>query len=261
MLSSISTIVLGVVEGITEFLPISSTGHLILASSLLGIAQDNFQKSFEIIIQLGAILAVLVLYWKKLLLNWEIFKRVVVAFIPTGIIGLVVYKLLKHYLLGNVWIVVASLFIGGICLIIFESRHKEHDNAIAAIELLSYRQCIIIGLAQATAIIPGVSRSAATIVGGLALGLKRKTIVEFSFMLAIPTMVAASGLDLIKNINLFSRDQVASLALGFVVSFVTALATVRWLLRYVERHDFKLFGIYRIVVAVIFTLFILTHII
>ena len=261
MIGVFETVVLGVVEGVTEFLPISSTGHLILASSLMGISQDNFQKSFEIFIQLGAIGAVFVLYWKKLLLNWQIFKRVVIAFIPTGIIGFIIYKIAKQYLLGNVWIVLTALFIGGVLLLIFEAYHEERGPGAPSLEQLSFRQCIFIGVAQSVAIIPGVSRSAATIVGGMLLGLNRKTIVEFSFLLAIPTMAAASGLDLLKNYSLFSLDQAGILLLGFLVSGITAYFSIRWLLGYVERHSFRLFGAYRIAIAGIGMLFILWNII
>jgi undecaprenyl-diphosphatase len=192
----LESLVLGVVEGVTEFLPISSTGHLILASSLLGIPQSDFTKSFEIAIQLGAILAVILLYWRSLL-EVETLKRVVVAFIPTGVIGFALYHFLKSYLLGNTVIVVSSLFIGGVIFIIFERLTATRE--ITAPAPLTYRQAFLVGVCQAIAIIPGVSRSGATIIGGLALGVKRTTIVEFSFLLAIPTMLAATGLDLLET--------------------------------------------------------------
>ncbi len=261
------SIILGIVEGITEFLPISSTGHLILATEMLKIAQSDFVKSFEIIIQLGAILSVVVLYWKSLF-NIENLKKIIVGFIPTAIIGLALYKIIKTYLLGNQYVVLWALAIGGVVLILFEMWHKEgvvepaqtpaqspgETNALAQI---SYKQSFIVGLCQAVAVIPGVSRSAATIVGGMALGIKRKTIVEFSFLLAVPTMLAASGLDLVKNAKSFSVDQAGVLVVGFIVSFAVALLSIKVLLRFVRTHNFTSFGVYRIIVAIAFWLIVL----
>ncbi|MBU4369064.1 undecaprenyl-diphosphate phosphatase [Patescibacteria group bacterium] len=253
MLNFIQAIVLGIVEGITEFLPISSTAHLILASDLLRLAQTEFMKSFEIIIQLGAILAVVFLYWRAFL-NTEVLKRLMVAFIPTGILGLAFYKVIKYYLLGNTAVVLWSLFLGGLILIIFEKWHKEKENSLEEISKLPYKQCLIIGLFQSVAMIPGVSRSAATIVGGLILGLRRKTIVEFSFLLAAPTMLAATGLDLIKNAGAFSVEQFDLLSVGFVVSFVTAIIGIKFLLAYIQKNNFIAFGVYRIAIVVLFLL-------
>ena len=253
----IDSVILGIVEGITEFLPISSTGHLILASALLGVAQSDFVKSFEIIIQLGAICAVVVLYW-KLFFNIEILKRIVVAFIPTGIIGLALYKVVKTYLLGNEVIVLWALLIGGIALIVFEYFHKEKEHATQDIAAMTYKQSALIGLFQSIAIIPGVSRSAASIVGGLLVGMRRTTIVQFSFLLAVPTMLAASGLDIVKDHSSFSGSNIFTLLIGFVVAFVVALFSIKFLLSYVRKHNFVPFGIYRIVVAILFW-FIIFH--
>lgn len=250
------SIVLGIVEGVTEFLPISSTGHLILASELLKIGELNFTKSFEIIIQLGAILSVIALYWKYFL-NIENLKKIIVAFIPTGIIGLALYKIVKTYLLESQAVVLWALFLGGAALIIFELWHKEPADGAEEVEQISYKQSLWIGLCQSLAIIPGVSRSAATIVGGLLSGLKRKTIVEFSFLLAVPTMLAASGLDIVKEASSFSKDQFGVLAIGFVVSFVVALASIKFLLGFIKNHNFIPFGIYRVLLAIIFWLIIL----
>lgn len=249
-------LILGIVEGITEFLPISSTGHLILAGELMHIPAENFQKSFDIIIQLGAICSVIVLYWKTLW-NVENIKKLIVAFIPTGIIGLTVYKIVKVYLLGNQYIVLLSLFIGGIILIAFELWHKESDTATANISDITYKQAAYIGLFQSLAIIPGLSRSASTIIGGLLLGLKRTTIVEFSFLLAVPTMLAASSLDLLKNYSSFSSDQFGVLSVGFITSFVVAILSIKFLLGYIRKHNFISFGVYRIIVALLFWIFVL----
>jgi undecaprenyl-diphosphatase len=252
----LQSVLLGVIEGITEFLPISSTGHLILATEALGILHTEFQKSFEIIIQLGAILAVIALYWRDLI-QFEVLKKLFVAFLPTAVIGFALYPFVKGYLLGNEAVVLWALFLGGATLIVFEIFHKEKPRAAASLAEMSYQQSALIGLAQAVAIIPGVSRSAATIVGGLLLGLKRTTIVEFSFLLAVPTMVAATGLDLYQSAGSFSMDQFTYLAVGFVTSFIVALLSIKFLLAFVRSHTFIAFGFYRILLAIVFFLFIL----
>jgi undecaprenyl-diphosphatase len=247
----LDSIILGIVEGITEFLPISSTGHLILASAVLKLSESDFLKSFEISIQLGAILSVVVLYARSLLKNFELIKKTIVAFIPTGILGLAFYKVIKHYLLGNQSVVIATLLIGGILLILFEVWHRKRSQGSNEI---SYTQAFLIGLCQSVSMIPGVSRSAATIIGGMLLGIERKTIVEFSFLLAIPTMGAATGLDLLKSAHTFSMDQIEILAAGFIVSFIVALLAVKFFLRYIQHHTFIAFGVYRILLALAFYL-------
>lgn len=250
-------IILSIVEGITEFLPISSTGHLILASDLLKLQQTEFMKSFEIFIQLGAILGIVVLYWKTLIKNIEIWKRIIIAFIPTGILGIVFYKIVKTFLLGNVMVTLLALLIGGILLIILELVHKEKDNHKEKIEDISLKNAFLIGLFQSVSMIPGVSRSAATIVGGLILGTKRKTAIEFSFLLAIPTMIAATGLDLVKSNLSFDSGELSLLAIGFIGSFIVAILAVKFFLDFIKKHTFIPFGIYRIILAILFYLFII----
>ncbi|MES2007132.1 MAG: undecaprenyl-diphosphate phosphatase [Patescibacteria group bacterium] len=253
----ITALLLGVVEGITEFLPISSTGHLILVSELLKLPSTDFHKSFEIIIQLGAILSVVALYFKSFL-DIKVLKRLFVAFLPTGIIGLALYKVVKTYLLGSEAVVLCALLIGGVLIIAFELMHKEAPSEVEPTSAhITYKQSFLIGIFQAIAIIPGTSRSAATIIGGLMLGLRRKTIVEFSFLLAVPTMLAATGLDLVQNASSFSMDQFGVLAVGFVTSFVVALFSIKFLLRYVRNHSFIAFGVYRILLALLFWFIIL----
>ncbi|HSV43948.1 MAG TPA: undecaprenyl-diphosphate phosphatase [Candidatus Bathyarchaeia archaeon] len=250
-------IIFGIVEGISEFLPISSTGHLILTAQLLNIAQSDFIKSFQIIIQLGAICSVVVLYFKSLVTDIPTIKKIMAALIPTLVIGFIFYKLVKRLLLGNSHVVIWSLLIGGICLIVFELLHRERADATDSVEKISYRQAVIIGLFQSIAIIPGVSRSAATILGGLLLGLKRRTIVEFSFLLAVPTMLAATVLDLSKNLNAFSGDQFLFLLTGFVTSFIVALFAIKFLLNFINKHSFIAFGVYRIIIALLFFFLVL----
>lgn len=247
----IQSIILGIVEGVSEFLPVSSTAHLILTARILDLDQTEFLKSFEIIIQFGAILAVVFLYWKDLL-NLEIIKRLMVAFLPTGILGLIFYKTIKHFLMASENLILASLFLGGIVLILFERWHVEKKESIDEMGKISYRKCFLIGLFQSVAMIPGVSRSAATILGGLLVNLKRKTIVEFSFLLAVPTMMATTGYDLVRNANQFSISQFNVLAVGFLTSFVMAIFGIKFLLSYVQRRSFVVFGVYRIIAATLF---------
>ncbi len=250
-MDTVAAIVLGIVEGFSEFLPISSTGHLILAGKLLGLAESDFVKSFDIAIQLGAILSVVVLYWRDLLVRFETIKKVSVAFLPTGAIGFILYKIIKNVLLGSTVVVLWSLFVGGIILILFELWHSEKSDATDNLADITYRQAFLIGVFQSLAVIPGVSRSAATIVGGLILGMKRKLIVEFSFLLAVPTMLSATIYDLYKNGAVFSASQLNDLAIGFVTSFIVALASIKFLLRFVQNHTFILFGVYRIALVLL----------
>jgi undecaprenyl-diphosphatase len=248
--------ILGIVEGLSEFLPISSTGHLILVSHLLGIDGDAFTKTFEIAIQLGAILSVVVLYRRKLFCDFELMKRLAVAFVPTGVIGFLLYKVVKH-LLGSEAVVIASLFVGGIILILFERWHKEKSDVSSDLASMSYGTAVKLGLFQAISIIPGVSRSGATIVGGMLLGMKREAIVEFSVLLAVPTMLAATGYDLWKNAGAFHGAEWSLLGVGFVVSFLVAIVAIKFFLTFVRSHSFTSFGVYRIAVAALFFLFVL----
>jgi undecaprenyl-diphosphatase len=238
-------ILLGIIEGITEFLPVSSTAHLVLAADAMKLTGSEFLKSFEIIIQLGAILSVVVLYWKRFL-NLEVLKKLVVAFIPTGIIGLTVYKAIKT-MLGSVNVVLITLVVGGIILILFK-RFNEDAADDPDMREITYRRALLIGLFQAIAVVPGVSRSAATIIGGSLLGVGKRTIVEFSFLLAVPTMAAATGYELLKG-HAALAGNVAPLAVGFVVSFVTAVIAIRSFLAFVRKRDFSAFGWYRVAVA------------
>lgn len=245
-------LILSVVEGITEFLPVSSTGHLILTTELLRIPHTEFTKSFEVIIQLGGILAVVALYWKILFYNRKLWPKIAAAFLPTAIIGFALYKFIKQYLLGNSEVTLWALFIGGILLILWEFIYKEQSHHLDKIENLSYKRAFVIGVAQSLSVIPGVSRSAASIIGGLSVGLKRKPAVEMSFFLAIPTMMGATGLDLAKSSFQFTPDEWGVLAVGFIGSFVTAVFAVKYFLRFITNHTFIPFGIYRILVALLF---------
>lgn len=250
-MSIVEALVLGVVEGVTEFLPISSTAHLMFTSELLSLAQSAFVKSFEVAIQLGAILAVVVLYWRSFL-NIQTVKYVAVAFVPTVLVGALLYPFIKSSLIGNVPVALAALAAGGLFLVIFERWRPVSPKVKPSDTQLSYRNAFWVGLSQSVAVVPGVSRSAATIIGGLLLGLDRRTIVEFSFLLAVPTMAAATGYDLYKNAGAFAQSDFTVLSIGFVTSFVVALMAIKWLLSFVRTHDFTAFGVYRIAAAALF---------
>jgi undecaprenyl-diphosphatase len=255
-MSILDAIIFGIVEGITEFLPISSTGHLVLTSGLLRVAETDFVKTFIIVIQLGAILAAAVLYWRRLLLDPRTLALTMVAFIPTGIIGFVLYKIVKG-LLGNPAVVVWSLLVGGIVLLLIERWLRDRPPAIHRVADISYPQAAIIGTCQALSMIPGVSRSAATIMTGLVLGVDRAAIVEFSFILAIPTMIVASAYEIYKSHGAMTLGQFHVLATGFVVAFVLAVLAIKFLLRFVQTHTFNAFGVYRIIAAILFWLVVL----
>ncbi|MDD4412047.1 MAG: undecaprenyl-diphosphatase UppP [Patescibacteria group bacterium] len=254
----IHSIILGIIEGLSEFLPISSTAHLDFTRSLMGLADTDFIKSFEIIIQLGAILAVLVIYLPKIIKHFKSFSlKIAAAFLPTAIIGFILYKIIKHYFLGNTWLMIGALFFGGIAIIYLEKKHAkgiEIDKS-ADMEKISLKQSFILGCIQSLAMVPGVSRSGATIIGGIAMGIPRSAIVEFSFLLAIPTMIAASGYDIYKNGLSFSNDEIMLIVIGFVVSFIVALAVIKWFLKYIQTNNFIIFGWYRIVAAVTLSIF------
>lgn len=242
--------ILAIVEGITEFLPISSTGHLVLVSHMLNIRPTEFSKSFDIIIQLGAIAAIFFLYGKKLLVDKSLWGKIMVAFLPTGIIGLVFYKLVKEQLLGNITVTLLSLFIGGILLILLEKFYK--NTSAKSLGDLSYSQAFFIGIFQSFSIVPGVSRAAASIIGGLFMGQKRSAAVEFSFLLAVPTMLAATGYDLLKTRAIFTPGEYMLLLVGSIISFFVALLAVKFFVKFVTDHTFVPFGLYRILLAIVY---------
>lgn len=254
-MSLFDVVILSIVEGITEFLPISSTGHLILTSHILSIPDSKFLNTFEIAIQLGAIISVIFLYWQRLLKKPNLFYKILVAFIPTGIIGFTLYPVLKS-LLSSELVTVVALFVGGIALILIE-KYLEHKKGSIEIDNLSYKKALFIGLIQSIALVPGVSRAAASIFGGMSVKLDRKSAVEFSFLLAIPTMMAATGYDLIKTAPNFTSQELIYLMLGVIFSFVVALATLKWLLKYVTTHNFIAFGVYRIIFSMLYFLLFL----
>jgi len=245
-------IILGIVEGLTEFLPVSSTGHLILTAHILGIPHINFTKTFEIAIQLGSILAVLFLYFERFLKDAETWKRIIIAFIPTGILGFLLYKIIKKFLIGNDLLVVVNLIVGGLVLLGVD-RFFRQEEIIADVKRISLKKSFFIGIFQALATVPGVSRSAATIIGGMIAGFNRRAAAEFSFMLAVPTMFAATSYDLLKSRSELSFQDWQILLVGFALAFFTALVTVKTFLNFISKHSFFIFGIYRILVGIIYS--------
>lgn len=249
----LSALILGIVEGLTEFLPVSSTGHLILVGQLLGFNDDK-GKVFEIAIQFAAILAVVWEYRTRLgyalvslpsdAASRRLASNLIVAFLPAAILGFLFLKEIKTYLFNP--IVVATALIAGGVLILWAERRK-HVVRAETIDDINWRDALKVGFAQALAMIPGTSRSGATIIGGLFFGLSRRAAAEFSFFLAIPTMFAATSYDVYKNWHLFSVDDIALFAVGGAASFVSALLAVRGLIRFISRHDFTVFAWYRIV--------------
>jgi len=258
ILDTIKAIILGVVEGFTEFLPISSTGHLILVNQFISFDKE-FTLLFDIIIQLGAILAVLVYFWKKLwpftkdtnknkeILN--IWYKTIVGVLPAIFFGALFANIIEKKLF-NPWIVAFALLIGGIVILIIE-RKQPKGYPITSINNLSFKTAFFIGLVQCLSMIPGTSRSAATIIGAMIFGASRVVAAEFSFFLAIPTMLAASAYSLLKYKALLNIHQIFVLSTGFIVSFIVALAAIKFLISYIQKNNFKIFGYYRIILGII----------
>jgi len=249
-LTLLQAIVIAIVEGITEYLPISSTGHMIITSSLMGIHTDEFTKLYEVAIQLGAILAAVVYYWQKFFdfKNWRFYLKLIVAVIPALLLG----KLFSDkidILLESTLTVAVTLLLGGIVLIFIDRFFQE--NSIDDEAGITNRKAITIGLWQCLAMVPGVSRSGASIIGGMQQKLSRRLAAEFSFFLAVPTMCAATGYKILKGYEAFDRDSVMLLLVGNAVAFVVALLAIKFFITFLQKHGFKAFGWYRIVVGII----------
>lgn len=252
-------LVLSIIEGVTEFLPISSTAHLILSSHILGLPKDRFLTTFEISIQLGAIASVVFLYFKKIIKDKGLLLKALTAFIPTGVLGFLVYDYIKK-LLNDPFIPVATLFLGGLAIIVIEKYLKKNSKTSKSnksLQTMSYKDALLIGLMQSLSMIPGVSRAAASIFGAIFLKFKRKDAVEFSFLLAIPTMVLATGYDLYSESSRLTEKELLFILLGIVLSFISALGVIKWLLLYIQKNDFTLFGYYRIALSIMYYLLFL----
>ncbi|MBD3754572.1 MAG: undecaprenyl-diphosphate phosphatase [Gammaproteobacteria bacterium] len=247
-------IILGIIEGITEFLPISSTGHLIVVSDWLGLAQTDQNTAFEVIIQLAAIFAVVFNYKEHFRPSqWPLWSKVALAFLPIGAIGFLFSDVIKS--LFSVEVVAWGFIGGGIIFLLLERFYREDEHKTGRIDQISYKQALWIGIAQVFALIPGTSRAGASIVGGMLAGLNRKTSAEFSFLLALPVLAAASGYDLLKHYHEFADTSFTPLLVGFVVSFLVAYATIKLFLAFLSRFTFNAFGIYRIAFGIVLLLF------
>lgn len=245
----LESVILAVVEGLTEYLPISSTGHLIITSAFMGINENPFTKDYTVIVQFGAILSVVVLYWRRFLSGAQFYKQLIVGFIPAAVIGLLVKNKIDG-ILGNVSVVAWALLLGGVFLLWIDRWERQKSENVPArfrtLESLSYTQILLIGTIQCFAFIPGVSRAAATIVGGMFQGLDRKSAAEFSFLLAVPTLAGATCLKLLKILPQLQASHVQILLVGNVVSFVVGVITIRAFIGFLSQGGFKIFGIYRI---------------
>lgn len=239
-------IILAVIEGLTEFLPVSSTGHMIIASSFMGISHLEFTKMFTVNIQFGAILSVVVLYWKRFFQSTDFYFKLFVAFLPAAILGFLLNDLIDS-MLENVVVVAVSLLVGGVILVFID---RIANDQVSEREI-TYFDALKIGLFQCIAMIPGVSRSASTIIGGMLQGLSRKQAAEFSFFLAVPTMAAAGGYKLLKTYDTIQSEDIKILLLGNLVAFVVAMLAIKFFINFLTKYGFKVFGYYRIILGLI----------
>ena len=247
-------LILGIIEGITEFLPISSTAHLIIASKYLGLAQNEFQKFFEVFIQSGAILAVLLLHTRYVLKHRSVIKKIMISFVPTAVIGLVFYKLIKSVFFESYSLIGYSLlFIGIVFLFMEYAIARDHLKLSRHIEHMSYRDALFIGIIQGLSIVPGVSRAGIVMVGMMLLRYRREEAALYSFLLAVPTIFAAAGYDFIKSRHVLVQvpQNVLPLTIGFITSFVFAYLSIYWLMEYLKKNSLSIFGFYRIALAII----------
>ena len=257
-MSLFEAIILAIVEGLTEFLPVSSTGHMIIVSSLFGIAADPFTKTFTVAIQFGAILSVVVLYWKRFFQSVDFYFKLALAFIPAGILGFLLFDIIDR-ILERVEVVAVMLILGGIVFLFIDDLFNKTEEQGGS--EVTYRTALKIGLFQTIAILPGVSRSAATIIGGLAQKLNKKAAAEFSFFLAIPTMFFATAFKLFKFYQsgiTFGSDEISLLVIGNITAFVVAILAIKSFISFLTKNGFKLFGYYRIALgAIILILYLL----
>ncbi len=258
-MSYIHAIVLAIIEGLTEFLPVSSTGHMVIASSLMGIGKEDFTKLFEVVIQFGAILAVVVLYWKRFFQNFDFYLKLIVAFIPAAIFGVFFYKRIKE-VMGSPVTIAVVLLIGGVIMLFIDKMFEKNESFSESSQKIDYKKALTIGGFQVLAMIfPGLSRSAATIFGGLTQGLNRQRAAEFSFFLAVPTMAAASlkdGYEYYRGIKVgtfhaLTNSEIGILALGNIIAFIVALIAIRTFISFLTEKGFKIFGYYRIALGLL----------
>lgn len=246
------TIVLGIVEGITEFLPISSTFHLIFASKMMGISETELLKVFHIFIQSGAILAVMLLYWKEIITNQSLIKNILLSFIPTAVIGLLLHSVIKNYFFEDTLLMLGAFIGVGIIFIVFEKWYPKNSKQEKTLSQIHWKEAVIVGLGQALAILPGISRSGAVILTLLALRVRRDEAAKYSFLLGIPTIVAAGILDVFSfpRFDALTAQEYSIFAIGFFTAFLSSLFTLKWFIRYLQSHTFVIFGWYRILIGI-----------
>ena len=244
----LQALIIGIVEGLTEFLPVSSTGHMIIATKVLGMQNNEFLEAFLINIQFGAILSVVAIYWKKFFQTIDFYYKLLVAFLPAAFFGLLFSDIIDQ-LLENVIVVAVMLVLGGVVLVFIDNWFKKNDEIKD--QTVSYKKSLIIGFFQVIAMVPGVSRSASTIIGGMSQKLNRKTAAEFSFFLAVPTMAAASGYKLLSNYKAINIDNIGILIFGNIVAFIVAFVAIKSFIAFLTKNGFKIFGYYRIVIGLI----------
>ncbi len=248
-------IILAIIEGFTEFLPVSSTGHIIIGSSLMGIQDDNFVKSFTVIVQFGAILSVLVLYWKRFFLGWnkekiQFYLKLFIAFLPAAIIGLATVHIIDR-LLGSAFTVAITFISGGIVLIFADKWFEKIESSEVNVDSMTFKNATLIGFFQCIALCPGVSRSGATILGALTQKMNRKQATEFSFFLAVPTLSAATLYKVLRIYKNIEAQQISILLIGNIISFVVALFAIKAFIGIVSKGGFKYFGYYRIIAGIL----------
>ncbi len=246
-------IILGVVEGITEYLPVSSTAHLVLTAQLLGLKQDAFLTAYEIIVQIAPIFSVMIIYKERLIQSIDLWYKLIFAFIPTGIVGLFFHKQIEAMFSTNS--TVALMILTGVVFLVIEYFYREKEHHVEDLDDVTYKQAFFIGLTQILSLIPGISRSGTTILGGMLIGLKRNASMSFSFLLAIPTMGAASGYMMLQEYEIIMQGQVELLLVGFIISFIVGYIAVKSFLAIVARYNFTPFGIYLVVAGLLFGLF------
>ncbi|MGQ3684136.1 MAG: undecaprenyl-diphosphate phosphatase [Candidatus Loosdrechtia sp.] len=244
----LEALILAIVEGMTEFLPVSSTGHMVIASTFMGISENTLVKDFNVIIQFGAILSVVVLYWRKFFTSFRLYPKLAFAFLPAAVFG-VLFSSNIDSLLSNIWVVITALFLGGIILV-FVDKWFKHANEVKEQEV-SWSQSLKIGFFQCLAMIPGVSRSAASIIGGMGTGLNRRTAAEFSFLLAVPTMLGATTKKLMDSYTVIQPYDIKILLFGSFVAFIVAMVAIKALLNFLKQYGFKWFGYYRILLSMV----------
>lgn len=258
----LQAVFLGLIEGITEFLPVSSTFHLIWTSWFLQLQQTDFVKLFEVFIQGGAILAVVFLYTKEILNNRQLFVKLLLSFIPTAVVGFLLYKVIKGVFFERIEVITLAFIIVGIIFLVVEYFIQKGKIKVGKnVSKLSYKEAVLVGVIQSLAVLPGVSRAGSVILGMMFLGYKRDESAKYSFMLSIPTILAASVYDLYKmrDIAFQSGDQIGILLIGFVAAFISAFFVIKWLIQYLQNNSLVLFGWYRIVVGIILLILLTMH--